>query len=101
MKSQRIEKGVMLRVWGLLIGVFLLGGVVGISLDAIYRTHQNASQPATSMRNAEAYFTNLKRDLDLSNEQAESLRVILDETREEYRGVCADVRPRYDALRER
>jgi hypothetical protein len=53
------------------------------------------------MRDTDAYFDTLKRELTLSDEQASSMRAILDRTREDYKAVCADVRPRYDVVRER
>jgi CBS-domain-containing membrane protein len=56
---------------------------------------------AVSIRDTDAYFETLKRELALSVEQASAMRAILDRTRDEYKTVCADVRPRYDVLRER
>jgi hypothetical protein len=52
------------------------------------------------MRDTEAYFEALKRELKLEPGQATEMRMVLDETREQYKAVCADVRPRYDVLRE-
>jgi hypothetical protein len=57
--------------------------------------------PAVSIRDTEAYFETLKRELTLNDEQASAMRVILDRTRDDYKAVCADVRPRYDVVRER
>jgi len=105
MNSQAKTK---LKVWGTLIVVFALGSATGGSLSAIYRGTSKAArqpeappgeQPAPSLREPDAYFETLKRELNLTSEQAIAIRGILDQTREHYRAVCADVRPRYDNLR--
>lgn len=102
MNSQRKS---WIKVWGAFLVVFALGGVTGASLDAMYRLRTGTSgtnlTPAVSIRDTEAYFETLKRELSLSEEQAAQMRAVLDRTRDDYRAVCADVRPRYDVLRER
>ena len=98
------------KVWATLIVVFALGSATGASLYAIYRLPSKAAPqsqaPASdrtipSMRDTDAYFETMKRELNLTSEQAAAMRTILEQTREDYRSVCADVRPRYDDLRER
>ncbi|HXG68564.1 MAG TPA: hypothetical protein VNO70_25945 [Blastocatellia bacterium] len=89
-----------LKIWGALALVFALGCVTGIAINGIYSAQSGAAQPA-SMRDTDAYFERLRRDLDLNEEQTAAVRGVLEETRNEYRTVCAEVRPRYDALRER
>jgi len=92
-----------LKIWAVLLVIFALGCVTGASLDGIYRLRASAErQPAPpSMRDTDAYFETLKRELTLTEDQSSSMRAILDRTREDYKAVCADVRPRYDVLRER
>ena len=96
MNSQR-------KAWVAFLIVFALGGVTGASLDGIYRLRAAASNPAVtvSIRDTDAYFETLKRELTLSEDQASAMRVVLDRTRDDYKAVCADVRPRYDVVRER
>ncbi|MCI0487679.1 MAG: hypothetical protein L0229_13890 [Blastocatellia bacterium] len=94
------QTGMWVKVWGALLLVFALGCVTGAALNGIYRSQSAASQPL-SIREGEAYFETLQRDLDLTSEQATTVRAILDETRNEYKMVCAEVRPRYDSLRTR
>ena len=98
------------KVWAALIVVFALGSATGASLYAIYRLPSKAAPQSQasagdraipSMRDTDAYFETMKRELDLTAEQAAAMRTILEQTREDYRAVCADVRPRYDGLRER
>ncbi|HLF83076.1 MAG TPA: hypothetical protein VI837_02755 [Blastocatellia bacterium] len=98
MNSQR-------KAWVAFLIVFALGGVTGASLDGIYRLRANAtaSSPAVtvSIRDTDAYFETLKRELALNDDQSSAMRAILDRTRDDYKAVCADVRPRYDVVRER
>jgi hypothetical protein len=98
------QKNMWLKIWLVLSVVFILGCVTGASLDGIYRLRAG-SDPQTvtapSIRETDAYFDTLKRELTLNAEQENSMRTILDRTRDEYKAVCADVRPRYDVVRVR
>lgn len=93
------------KIWAAFLVVFALGGATGASLDGIYRSRTNETQgnqvAAVSLRDTDAYFETLKRELVLNDEQATSMRAILDRTRDDYKSVCADVRPRYDVVREK
>ena len=99
------ERKAWLKVCGAFLLVFALGGVTGASLDGLYRLRTSTAgtnlAPAVSIRDTDAYFDTLKRDLALNGEQSSAMRVILDRTRDEYKAVCADVRPRYDVVREK
>lgn len=92
-----------IKVWAVLLVVFALGCVTGAALDGIYRLRAKSDQPtlAPPMRDTEAYFDTLKRELTLTDEQSSAIQDILNRTRDDYKAVCADVRPRYDSLRER
>ena len=92
----------LLKVWLMVVGVFALGCLTGASLDSVYRLRagNNERQEARGKRNKEAGFENMKRDLNLNEQQANEIRVILDQTRNEYRALRAEVRPRYDTLRQ-
>ncbi|HSE38478.1 MAG TPA: hypothetical protein VLG74_14330 [Blastocatellia bacterium] len=95
MNSQR-------KSWIAFLIVFALGGVTGASLDGLYRLREGAIGPtAVSIRDTDAYFETLKRELRLTDDQSSAMRAILDQTRDDYKAVCADVRPRYDVVRER
>ncbi|MEW6211377.1 MAG: hypothetical protein AB1631_23630 [Acidobacteriota bacterium] len=93
------QKKMWIKVWGAMIVVFALGCITGIALGGLYN-RGTESTPSASLRDPEAYFETIRRDLDLNSEQAASIRAILEETRNEYKKVCAQVRPRYDTLRE-
>jgi hypothetical protein len=83
--------------------VFVLGCVTGASLDSLYRLQaasggQNAQ---SSQPGKEDFFEALRSNLELNNRQATEIRSIVDQTRGEYRQLRAEVRPRYDAIRQR
>ena len=88
------------KVWGALLLIFALGCVTGAAINGIYRA-QSVSSQTLSVRDGEAYFDTLQRDLDLNSQQSAAVRAILDETRNDYKMVCAEVRPRYETLRAR
>ena len=100
-----LQRRAQAKIWVAFLIVFALGGVTGASLDGIYRSRTNTAPnnqvAAVSMRDTDAYFETLKRELTLTDEQAASMRAILDRTRDDYKAVCSDVRPRYDVVRER
>ena len=99
MNSQR---KMWLKTWLVLAVVFILGCVTGASLDGIYRLRAGSDRQvvtAPSIRETDAYFDTLKRELTLNPEQENSMQTILNRTRDEYKAVCADVRPRYDVVR--
>jgi flagellar biosynthesis GTPase FlhF len=93
------EKKIWIKVWSALAVVFALGCIAGIAISGVYRSRIDAAQ-SVSLRDADAYFETLARELDLNPEQSAAIRSILEETRSEYKKVCAEVRPRYDALRQ-
>ncbi len=92
-----------LKIWLVLLGVFALGCLTGGLLDSAYRLKaadgQHGGRGGGRARE-EKMFEGMKRDLNLSEQQATEIRAILDETRNGFRSLRAEVRPRYDALRQ-
>lgn len=91
-----------LKILLVLLGVFILGGVTGASLDSLYRLrgrHENGRQ-GRERRGKDDMFEHMRRDLNLSEQQATEIRAILDQTRNDYRALRTEVRPRYDAVRQ-
>ncbi len=90
------------KIWLVVVFVFVLGCVTGASLDSVYRLHAFGSRHDMrgDRRNKEDVFESMKRDLNLSEQQATEIRLILDQTRNDYRALRTEVRPRYDALRQ-
>jgi Spy/CpxP family protein refolding chaperone len=90
-----------LKIWLVLVGVFALGCVTGASLDSAYRLQAAGGRQETrGRRGKDEMFESMKRDLNLSEQQATEIRAILDQTRNDYRALRAEVRPRYDAARQ-
>jgi Spy/CpxP family protein refolding chaperone len=85
------------------LGVFALGCVTGASLDSVYRLQASSGGQSATMGQPgkEDFFESLRRNLNLNNQQATEIRAIVDETRGEYRQLRAEVRPRYDTIRQK
>jgi len=90
-----------LKILLVLLGVFILGGVTGASLDSLYRLRRDhGGRPERGGRRGDDMFEGLRRDLSLTEQQATEIRAILEQTRNDYRALRAEVRPRYDAVRQ-
>jgi Spy/CpxP family protein refolding chaperone len=92
-----------LKIWLVVVGVFVLGGVTGASLDSLYRLRASGGGRAEmrgERRNKEDIFERMKSDLNLTDQQATEIHAILDQARNDYRQLRAEVRPRYDAARQ-
>jgi uncharacterized membrane protein len=91
-----------LKIWLVVVGVFLLGGITGASLDSLYRLRANGGGRAGEMRrrDKEDIFERMKSDLNLDDQQSTAIRAILEQARNDYRQLRAEVRPRYDAVRQ-
>ena len=89
-----------LKVSAVLLVVFALGGVTGAAIGGLFASRASIDETGHSIRDTSSYFDTLKREIDLTPEQAEQMQVILADMRDEYKSVCAEVRPRYHAMRE-
>lgn len=93
-----LQGNARLKIWLVLLSVFALGCVTGALLDSAYRLHRQQMHGFRGER--EPIFEDLRRDLNLNDQQAAQVRAILEETQNEFRQLRAEVRPRYDALRQ-
>jgi len=94
-----------LKIWLVVLSIFILGGVTGAALDSIYRLKANGGRGAggaevRGSRDTGKTLEKMKSDLSLTDQQAEQIRAILEQTRNDYRALRNEVRPRYDALRQ-
>ncbi|HEV7844421.1 MAG TPA: hypothetical protein VGO69_12085 [Pyrinomonadaceae bacterium] len=90
-----------LKIWLVVVGVFALGCLTGVALDSAYRLQaRDRDQQERRKPGKEEAFNEMKRDLNLNDQQATEIRAILDQTRNDYRALRTEVRPRYDALRQ-
>lgn len=90
-----------LKIWLVIVGVFVLGCITGASLDSAYRLKaDNERHERRGRRGTDEMFDGMRRDLDLNDQQASEVRSILEQTRNDYRALRAEARPRYDAIRQ-
>ena len=94
-----------LKIWLVVVGVFLLGCVTGASLDSLYRLGASGDdarhERGGGRRDKERVFEKMKSDLQLTDQQSAEVRAIIDQSREEYRALRSEVRPRYEEVRAR
>jgi Spy/CpxP family protein refolding chaperone len=92
-----------LKIWLVVVGVFALGCLSGVALDGAYRLRA-AGRDRTGehgRRSGQDIFERMRSDLSLTDEQARQVKTVLDETRDEFRTLSAECRPRYDAIRQK
>jgi Spy/CpxP family protein refolding chaperone len=92
-----------LKIWLVIVGVFILGGATGVLLDGVYRLRASGNARPPEMHNGhhgEEVIERMKSDLNLNDDQVTQIRAILDQTRNDYRALRTEVRPRYDAVRQ-
>lgn len=87
-----------LKIWFVLLVVFVLGSVTGAALTGLYRSRAGGGAEARE-RAMHERFEKMRTELSLTDQQTTSVRTILDETRNEYRAVRNELRPRFEAPR--
>jgi len=87
-----------LKVWLVLVVVFVLGSITGAALTGLYRSRAGADRPEKAMHER---FEKMRRELNLTDEQTKSVSAILDDTRNEYRSLRAELRPRFEEPRQK
>jgi hypothetical protein len=94
------QQKMLVKIWSAVIVVFILGCVTGAALSGLYLSAAEKEQQAVSMRETTQYFETLKREVNLTSEQVDQMSAILDQMRNNYKSVCAEVKPRYYTVRE-
>ena len=90
-----------IKIWLVLVSVFVLGGITGAALDSAYRLRawQTGGHRDGQGENPDArFFAALQSELNLNDTQAAAIRNIIDETSREYRALRAEMRPRYEEI---
>ena len=87
-----------LKIWLVLLIVFVLGGVTGAALGGLYRSRASSERPEKAMHDR---FEKMRRELNLTDEQTKAVSNILDETRNEYRALHTELKPRFDEPRQK
>lgn len=86
-----------LKIWLVLVAVFVLGCATGAALTGLYRSRASSEKPET--RDRAERFERMRRELSLTEQQTTTVRTILDETRNEYRALRSELRPRFEEPR--
>jgi Spy/CpxP family protein refolding chaperone len=96
-----LRGGARAKVIAAALAVFVLGCVTGAALDSAYRLRAADPRrpPHQQQQQREDFFESLQKNLDLDERQSAQIRAVIDETREGYRQLRTEVRPRYDTLR--
>ena len=87
-----------LKIWLVLVVVFVLGSVTGAALTGLYRSRAGGGAEARDKAMHER-FEKMRSELSLTDQQTTSVRTILDETRNEYRALRTELRPRFEEPR--
>jgi Spy/CpxP family protein refolding chaperone len=100
-ETTRRSGGARAKVIAAALAVFVLGCVTGAALDSAYRLRAEGPrrEPRQQQQQREEFFESLQKNLDLDERQSAQIRAVIDETREGYRQLRTEVRPRYDTLR--
>lgn len=90
-----------LKIWLVLLVVFVLGSVTGAALTGLYRSRAGAGSGGAEARERAMHerFEKMRSELKLTDQQTTSVRTILDETRNEYRALRTELRPRFEEPR--
>jgi hypothetical protein len=83
-----------LKVWLVLVVVFVLGSVTGGAVTGFYRSMSRPDRNAPRDK-----MEKLRRDLNLTDDQVKSVSAILDETKNEYKALRTELKPRFDEPR--
>lgn len=87
-----------LKVWLVLVVVFVLGSITGAALTGLYRSRAGSDRPG---RNANDRFEKMRTELNLTEEQTKAVSAILDDARNEYRALRSELRPRFEEPRQK
>jgi hypothetical protein len=94
------QSKMLVKIWSAVLVVFILGCVTGAAISGLYLSPASKDPQAISMRETSQYFETLKREVNLTPQQVEKMSAILDQMRNNYKSVCAEVKPRYYNVRE-
>ncbi len=85
-----------LKMWLVLVAVFVLGSVTGAALTGLYRSRAAGERPEARMHER---FEKMRTELKLTEDQTKAVRAVIDETRNEYRALRTELRPKFEEPR--
>ena len=87
-----------LKVWLVLVVVFLLGSLTGGAVTGFYRSMSRPNRGGGEPRDR---MEKMRRDLSLTDDQMKSVSAILDDTKNEYKSLRQELKPRFDEPRQK
>jgi len=88
------------KIWLVLVAVFVLGAVTGGALTGLYRSRASSTAGRDNRERAmKERFEKMRQELNLTDQQTTQVRAILDDTRNDYRTLREELRPRFDEPR--
>ncbi len=90
-----------LKMWLVLVAVFVLGSVTGVALTGLYRSRASGERPEAREKAMHERFEKMRSELKLTDEQTKAVQAIIDETRNEYRALRTELRPRFEEPRQK
>jgi len=91
---------IRIALWLAIVVVFALGCVTGAALDSLYRSRASSARAMRGAHDADQFLENMRRDLNLNDQQSQQIRAILEDTRNQYRALRTEVKPRYETIRQ-
>ncbi|HVS83521.1 MAG TPA: Spy/CpxP family protein refolding chaperone [Pyrinomonadaceae bacterium] len=90
-----------LKMWFVLVAVFVLGSVTGAALTGLYRSRASSDRPEAHEKAMHERFEKMRTELNLTDDQTKAVQAIIDETRNEYRALRTELRPRFEEPRQK
>jgi len=88
------------KVWLVLFITFALGCVTGATLFGVYSArHRNERYDERGRR--DAFMEKMQRELNLTVEQVARVNSIINDSRNDFRALRDEARPRFDAIRQK
>ena len=85
-----------LKVWLVLLVVFVLGSFTGGAVTGFYRAMSRPDRNAPRDK-----MEKMRRDLNLTDDQVKSVGAILDETKNDYKALRTELKPRFEEPRQK
>ena len=90
-----------LKMWVVLVAVFVLGSVTGAALTGLYRSRASSDRPEAHEKAMHERLEKMRAELNLTDDQTKAVQAIIDETRNEYRALRTELRPRFEEPRQK
>ena len=85
-------------MWTVLVAVFLLGSVTGAALSGLIRSRASGGRDSRE-HSASERFAKMRAELNLTDQQTIQIKTILDDTKNEYKALRTELKPRFDEPR--